>query len=258
MTLYGLHIIDRGIAPTFVHADASNADANADTSGDSSTKRRPRAAGSCSIKFKCYIWWIVFVLLSCGVTYMTILNTIIPFGALGTLSYLFIIIVTFVAQGSCCTCTAASGANSCCKRQEIGNSIPLAGAAGAAGAAIISIITLRTIGLAAMITGLVVQVILAPACDDRGYEKNCFQDCPLLDPTVFNHNALFHLIYMFGLIFLAVGEQISISISIDGGGGGRGGKEKTEIPANNTEGGEKIQMETAQNNNEETFLDNPC
>ena len=56
----------------------------------------------------------------------------------------------------------------------------------------------KTVSGLVMVAGLLVQFLLAGTCGKNGYEA-CFKDCPLPNPGVFNHNALFHIIYMIGL-----------------------------------------------------------
>lgn len=59
-------------------------------------------------------------------------------------------------------------------------------------------------GFIIMISGIGVQFLLAPYCGDGQYE-NCFDKCPLPAPT-FNHNALFHVLYLIGTILIGVSE----------------------------------------------------
>lgn len=49
------------------------------------------------------------------------------------------------------------------------------------------------------IMGLFAQLILSPYCGDEGYE-DCFEECPLDNPTTFNHNALFHAMVAVGML----------------------------------------------------------
>ena len=70
----------------------------------------------------------------------------------------------------------------------------------------------KSIGVFLLLGGLVVQLLLAPTCGDAGYEQ-CFENCPLPNPTVFNQNALFHIIYLVGLVVLAIAEDQYPSIS---------------------------------------------
>jgi len=48
-----------------------------------------------------------------------------------------------------------------------------------------------------MIAGMLVQVLLSGTCGRGGYQ-DCFKDCPL--PQEFNHNALFHVLYLIGVM----------------------------------------------------------
>jgi len=49
------------------------------------------------------------------------------------------------------------------------------------------------------ISGLIVQTTLSPDCGSLDAYRNCFRDCPLPSPRVFNHNAIFHVIFAIGL-----------------------------------------------------------
>lgn len=60
----------------------------------------------------------------------------------------------------------------------------------------------KVLGAALMIAGMIVQLVLAPKCGDAAY-ANCWKECPLPAPY-FNHNALFHVLFAFGLLILAV------------------------------------------------------
>ena len=55
--------------------------------------------------------------------------------------------------------------------------------------------------------GLAVQLILAPLCGDGGYEE-CFEECPLSDPAIFNHNALFHVMVAVGVFIQLIQSLI--------------------------------------------------
>lgn len=55
------------------------------------------------------------------------------------------------------------------------------------------------------IAALIEQFVLSGTCGVGGYE-DCFANCPLSDPTVFNHNALFHILLLVGVCLLAIGE----------------------------------------------------
>jgi hypothetical protein len=60
-------------------------------------------------------------------------------------------------------------------------------------------------GNVSLIAGMLVQVLLTPSCGSREAYKNCFRDCPLPDPMMFNHNALFHSLVAVGMIFQGIG-----------------------------------------------------
>lgn len=58
---------------------------------------------------------------------------------------------------------------------------------------------LASVGSVIIIAGFAVQFFLAPTCGDSGYD-DCFRDCIMRDPMTFNHNALFHLLVILGMI----------------------------------------------------------
>jgi high-affinity nickel permease len=64
----------------------------------------------------------------------------------------------------------------------------------------------KMLGVLFMFLGLVVQLVLRGTCGGGGYE-DYFEECPLPNPTKFNHNALFHLLHLIGVILLAVAED---------------------------------------------------
>lgn len=129
--------------------------------------------------------WIL-TLISLGVTvYAVIVNDPTSIGVFQMLVTLFASIVS-AFQAPCC-CHENNNRRSIC------NSIT------------------KTIGYLLLLGGLVTQILLAPTCGDSGYEE-CFENCILPNPTVFNHNALFHSIYLVGLILLAVAEDRHPSI----------------------------------------------
>lgn len=66
----------------------------------------------------------------------------------------------------------------------------------------------KSIGVALLLAGLLVQIFLRGKCGDGGYQ-DCFRECPLPNPTVFNHNGLFHIVFMVGLMVLAFAEGMS-------------------------------------------------
>ena len=72
-----------------------------------------------------------------------------------------------------------------------------------------------SVGCVVYMSGLLVQVILAGRCGDKGYEENCFRDCPLSDPMTFNHNALFHVIVAAALLFQMFGRYTTPIITVD-------------------------------------------
>jgi hypothetical protein len=71
-------------------------------------------------------------------------------------------------------------------------------------------------GVILMWFGLIVQLLLRGKCGDGGYE-DCFEECPLPNPSKFNHNALFHLLHMFGVLLLAVAEDMHPSLPAEKG-----------------------------------------
>ena len=73
----------------------------------------------------------------------------------------------------------------------------------------------KALGTVSMILGYVLQALLAGKCGDSAYEK-CFADCPLPKPMIFNHNALFHVVYLIGMVVLGLFEDISPSVTSKG------------------------------------------
>jgi hypothetical protein len=71
-------------------------------------------------------------------------------------------------------------------------------------------------GVLLMFFGLIVQLLLRGTCGGGGYE-DCFEECPLPNPSKFNHNALFHLLHMFGVLLLAVAEDRHPSLPAEKG-----------------------------------------
>mmetsp|Transcript_135915 Transcript_135915/g.202124 ORF Transcript_135915/g.202124 Transcript_135915/m.202124 type:complete len:292 (-) Transcript_135915:119-994(-) len=69
----------------------------------------------------------------------------------------------------------------------------------------------KIVGILGMILGVVIQLVLRGTCGDGGYE-DCFEDCPLPHPTKFNHNALFHVVHLVGVILLAAAEARNPSL----------------------------------------------
>ena len=64
-----------------------------------------------------------------------------------------------------------------------------------------------SVGSAFNVIGLVVQVLLAPTCGDPAYAV-CFENCILPDPTNFNHNGVFHVIIILGLLVQLFAEFV--------------------------------------------------
>ncbi len=63
---------------------------------------------------------------------------------------------------------------------------------------------IRGFAFVILLGSMLIQMLLAPLCGIGGY-KDCFEKCPLPAPT-FNHNALFHVLYLIGLIVLGWNE----------------------------------------------------
>ena len=70
----------------------------------------------------------------------------------------------------------------------------------------------KAFGTVTMILGYVIQGSLTGTCGDSAYAK-CFVDCPLSNPMIFNHNALFHVVYLAGMCLLGVFEDLSPSVA---------------------------------------------
>lgn len=70
---------------------------------------------------------------------------------------------------------------------------------------------IKVVGVAMMIAGMLVQVVLAPQCGDAAY-ANCFKDCPLPAPS-FNHNALFHVLFAIGLAVLGAAMNMNPNVT---------------------------------------------
>ncbi len=66
---------------------------------------------------------------------------------------------------------------------------------------------MASVGSALNVIGLVVQVLLAPTCGDSAYAV-CFENCILPDPTNFNHNGVFHVIVILGLLVQLFAEFV--------------------------------------------------
>lgn len=69
----------------------------------------------------------------------------------------------------------------------------------------------KSVSMVILLVSYIVQITLAGKCgrlgDSDSYE-NCFRDCPLPDASVFNHNALFHVIFGVGLGLFAVAQLL--------------------------------------------------
>jgi len=94
----------------------------------------------------------------------------------------------------------------------------------------------KVLAVVVLLFGYVIQVVLAKTCGDAAYE-NCFRDCPLPNPSVFNHNALQLLIFAVGFGLLAVGEVLvpASSLFISGSDMGKRGRVVDRVVVN--EGG---------------------
>ena len=109
---------------------------------------------------------------------------------------------------------------------------------------------IKALAMAVSTFALIEQSVLARSCGDAAYE-NCFQDCPLPNPKVFNHNALQMLLFIIAFVLLALGEILvpasSLYIAID-----RGLPLRT--PAENTtvRNRDPVRLETVK---EEEFVD---
>lgn len=56
-----------------------------------------------------------------------------------------------------------------------------------------------------MIISMMIQLLLSEECGADGYEV-CFKDCPLPDAGKFNHNALYHVLYLIGVLLFGWAE----------------------------------------------------
>jgi len=65
----------------------------------------------------------------------------------------------------------------------------------------------KSVSMVIILVSYIVQVTLAGKCGTGDSYKNCFRDCPL-PASVFNHNALFHVIFGVGLGLFAVAQLI--------------------------------------------------
>ena len=64
---------------------------------------------------------------------------------------------------------------------------------------------LKILAMWTNIAALVEQFIHSETCGKSGYE-NCFNDCPLSDPVIFNHNDIFHILLIVGMCLLTISE----------------------------------------------------
>lgn len=64
---------------------------------------------------------------------------------------------------------------------------------------------LASVGTGLIVLGGFIQFGFRGLCGDDAYLE-CFEKCPLPNPMTFNHNALFHVVYMVGLIVQAFGR----------------------------------------------------
>lgn len=69
---------------------------------------------------------------------------------------------------------------------------------------------IKAFGIFVVVSSFLTQFSLRGKCGDDGYVV-CFEECPL-DPIRFNHNALFHVILLIGLVILAWADDISPSV----------------------------------------------
>jgi len=65
---------------------------------------------------------------------------------------------------------------------------------------------LKAAGVVTIVASGIVQLFLQSKCGSEAAYKDCFRECPFKNPAVFNHNGLFHIIYLVGMILLAWGE----------------------------------------------------
>ena len=78
------------------------------------------------------------------------------------------------------------------------------------------IYVIKALGTLIMLAGFVIQIGLRTKCGDPAY-KDCFKNCPLKNPMVFNHNGLFHVVYLVGIAILFVAEDRNPSVVSDNG-----------------------------------------
>ena len=63
----------------------------------------------------------------------------------------------------------------------------------------------KIVGLLISAGGMMVALVLDGPCGERGYE-NCFEDCPLSNPTKFSHTTVFHILWAIGLLLIGASE----------------------------------------------------
>ena len=78
------------------------------------------------------------------------------------------------------------------------------------------IYVIKALGTLIMLASLVIQIILRTKCGDPAY-VDCFNNCPFNNPMVFNHNGLFHVVYLVGIAILFVAEDRNPSVVSDNG-----------------------------------------
>ena len=78
------------------------------------------------------------------------------------------------------------------------------------------IYVIKALGTLIMLASLVIQIILRTKCGDPAY-VDCFKNCPFNNPMVFNHNGLFHVVYLVGIAILFVAEDRNPSVVSDNG-----------------------------------------
>jgi hypothetical protein len=64
---------------------------------------------------------------------------------------------------------------------------------------------LKILAMLVTVGGYVIQYILEDKCGVEGLQ-NCFDGCPLADPTAFNSTAIKNVIVSVGVVFLAIAE----------------------------------------------------
>ncbi|OEU12104.1 hypothetical protein FRACYDRAFT_263130 [Fragilariopsis cylindrus CCMP1102] len=78
------------------------------------------------------------------------------------------------------------------------------------------IYVIKALGTLIMLASLVIQIILRTKCGDPAY-VDCFKNCPFNNPMEFNHNGLFHVVYLVGIAILFVAEDRNPSVVTDNG-----------------------------------------